>query len=228
VAAVHKSSQPKSGSSAATSASRSFAPDVRAWNDRPAITPAASAPYPAIPAATRRDPTSYVRAFAVELFTRDYRASTRAQLLAWAQYEDAPLHSSDYPEPDWTKVLADSLTDLTWDEATATPVPADGPWLALRSEQARDTVIDVRISLDPHWEQRIANGYQPPDPLATERDVSLTVTRHTTVGGRHTTVGGKRTVTRFAVSLDLQLGTSVRGGGYGVAATNNYVTAEVG
>lgn len=220
-AATQAPVQPKDDASASPSASHSFASDVTRWNARPVITPATSAAYPPIPATARRDATSYARAFATELFTRDYRAATRAQLLAWAQHEDAPLRSRNYPEADWTKVLADSLTDLTWDGAPATPIPADGPWLALRSEQARDTVTDVRVSLDAQWEQRIANGYQPPDPMATERDVSLTVTRHTTVAGR-------RTVTRFAVNLDLQLGTSVRGGGYGVAATNNYVTAKVG
>jgi hypothetical protein len=209
-----------SGTVAATVApSQAPASDVAQWNAMPAIRPATSLAYPAIPAAVRRDATSYARAFATELFTRDYTHATRQQLIAWAQSEDAPLRSPNYPQADWTKVLVDSLTDLTWDDASDTPIPADGPWLASRSEHARDTVSDVRVELDPQWEQQIAAGYQPPDPLATARDVSLTVTRTTRVAGRSVTA-------RFAVSLALQLGTA-RGGGYGVAATNNYVIRQV-
>ena len=214
----------KAGSAATDSPSplpsASLASDAARWDARPAVAPSVSSAFPAVPGSDRRDASSYARAFATGLFTRDYRAATRAQLLAWAQYEDAPLRSPNYPPADWTKVLADSLTDLTWDSAQDTPIPADGPWLALRTEHARDDVSDIRVSLDPVWEQRIASGYQPPDPLATERDVSLTVTRHTDLAGRATT-------TRFAVSIALQLGTATHGGGYGVAATNNYVIEKV-
>ena len=166
----------------------------------------------------RHDPTAYARAFATELFTRDY-GTDRQQLLSWAQYEDAPLQSSNYPRADWSKVLVDSLTDLTWDDAIDTPVPADGLWLALRSERATQTVSDVKVTVDPQWEQRVAAGFQPPDPLATVRDVTLTVTQHTNTPGAAAT-------TRYQVALALQLGTSSHGG-YGVAATNNYVVKKV-
>jgi hypothetical protein len=195
--------------------------DVASWDAIPPVTPAASAPYPAIAAAARRDPDAYARAFATELFTRDYRASTRDQLIGWAQYEDAPLQSPNYPRADWTKVLVNSLTDLTWDTATDTPIPAEGPWLAQRSAQARDAVSDMKVSPNAEWEQQVSNGYQPPDPLATVRDVSLTVTEHAELAGRDT-------VTRFAVRLSLQLGTSYRGDGFGVAATNDYVIRQTG
>jgi hypothetical protein len=200
--------------------SGSPATDVAQWNAMPAVAPVTSSNYPAIPAAGSTNPDSYAKVFATELFTRDYRTATRAQLIAWAQWEDSPLRSPNYPQADWSKVLVDSLTDLTWDDASETPIPADGPWLALRSESARDTVSDVRAELDPQWEQQIAAGYQPPDGLATVRDVSLTVTRHVVVAGRPS-------VSRFAVSLAVQLGTAARGAGYGVAATNNYVARQV-
>jgi hypothetical protein len=130
------------------------------------------------------------------------------------------LQSPRYPKPDWTKVLVDSLTDLTWDQADATPIPAEGPWLALQSESARDAVSNVKVTLDPTWEQRIQAGYQPPDSLATVRDVTLTVTQRSAVSGQTVTAA-------YAVSIDLQLGTSVRGSGYGVAATNNFVSKQV-
>ena len=197
------------------------ADDVASWNAIPPVTPAVSANYPAVAASARRDPDAYARAFATELFTRDYRHSTLAQLIGWVQYEDSPLQSPNYPRADWTKVLVDSLTDLTWDQALETPIPAQGEWLALRSEQAWQTVTDLKVVTDPVWEQQIAGGYQPPDALATVRDVSFTVVQRTTVSG-HVRVA------RFAVSLALQLGTSTHGGGYGTAVTNNYVIKEIG
>ena len=196
------------------------ATDVASWDAIAPVQPAVSAGYPAIQGDATRDPYAYARAFATELFNRDYAASSRADLVAWAQYEDSPLQSPNYPRSDWAKVLVDSLTDPTWDGATDTPVPADGPWLALRAERATDAVSQVHVSPDPVWQQRIANGYQPPDRFATDLDVTLTITRRVTVAGR-------TTATRYAVALALQLGTAANGAGYGVAATNNYVIKEV-
>lgn len=207
-------------SAALTHSSAAYASDAPSWDAMHGVEPATSTAFPAIPAADSNDPTPFATAFVTELFTRDYTTSTRAQLVAWAQYEDSPLQSPRYPKPDWTKVLVDSLTDLTWDQADATPIPADGPWLALQSESARETVSDVKVALDPAWEQRISTGYQPPDPLATERDVTLTVTQQTVIAGRTTT-------SAYAISIDLQLGTSTQGTGYGVAATNNFVIRQV-
>jgi len=195
------------------------ATDVQSWDAIRAVVPATSPSYPPISAAARRDPTAFTRAFASELFTRAY-AIGRQELISWAQYEDAPLRAANYPRADWSKVLVDSLTDLTWDDAVDTPIPAEGPWLARRAEHAVDVVSDVRVTLDQQWERLIANGYRPPDPLATARDVTLTVTRRTKVSGRVTK-------TRFELSLAVQLGTSPRGG-YGVAATDNYVIKEAG
>lgn len=194
------------------------ATDAASWDAIPAISPAISAAYPAIIASDLRDPDAFSRAFVVELFTRNYGTSTRAQLVSWAQYQDAPLQSAQYPKTDWSKVLVNSLTDLTWDAADDTPIPADGPWLALRSERTHQSVSDVKVSLDPKWEQQVADGYQPPDPLATVRDVSLTITQRATAAGPREST--------FSVSLAVQLGSSARGDGYGVAATNNYVIKE--
>ncbi len=193
--------------------------DIASWDALPAVRPAVSADYPPIPRRASSDPAAYVTAFATELFNRDYTRQRRSQLIAWAQSEDAPLRSPNYPTADWSKVLVDSLTDLTWDSAIETPIPADGPWLALQAERGRDVVSGLRISLDPQWEQKAATGYAAPDPLATVRDVSLTVTQTTSVGGHAES-------RRFDVALAVQLGSSP-GGGYGVAATNNYVIKEV-
>jgi hypothetical protein len=194
------------------------ASDVASWDALPAVAPAVSVGYPAIPAAARSDPSAFAAAFAEELFTRNYATTTRAQLLSWAQYESAPLRSPNYPAADWTKVLVDSLTDLKWDSATQTEIPADGPWLALRAERAEDRVSDVRTNVNPTWEQKVAAGYQAADRLMTVIDVSLTVTETVHAGGSTQT-------TRYSLALALQLGTSARGG-YGVAAANNFVMKE--
>jgi hypothetical protein len=194
------------------------ASDVRFWNAVPAVYPATSAAFPAVTGAATRDPSLFARAFATELFNRDY-AIDRGRLLSWAQYEDAPLRAPNYPSTDWTKVLVDSLTDLTWDNALETPIPAEGPWLALRSARTTQSVRDVQVTLDQRWEQAVASGYQPADPLATARDVTLTLIRRSQMSGR-------MVVQRFAVSIALQLGSSPRGG-YGVATTNNYVIKEI-
>ncbi len=81
-------------------------------------------------------PDVFAQAFVTELFTRDYRRSTRAELLSWAQYESAPLIAKQYPKADWSKFLIDALTDLSGENRTDTPIPADGPWLALHTGRA--------------------------------------------------------------------------------------------
>jgi hypothetical protein len=139
--------------------------------------------------------------------------------MEWAQHEDAPLRSPKYPSADWSKVLVDSLVDLSWDRATDTPIPADGPWLVLQSERADQLATNVTPKLDPQWETALAHGYQPNDRLATVRDVTMTVVQTFEVQGQPET-------RRYAVSLALQLGTSPNGG-YGVATTNNYVVKEI-
>jgi len=194
--------------------------DVSYWNDLPVVRPAVSPAYPAIASRAASDPTTYARAFVTELLTQDYARSSRSQLVAWAQWEDSPLRSPSYPQQDWSKALVDSLTDLSWDSATATPVPAQGQWLGLSAERGSQSVSDVRVSLDPIWERYIDAGNQPPDPLATARDVTATVTLRTTVARRVTT-------STYSVGLVVQLGSSPRHGGYAMAITNDYVIKKV-
>lgn len=208
---------PQPGTSSSASSPVPTASDVGEWNGIAPVKPATSSDYPPVSDRDRRDPSIYARAFAVELFTRDYRTN-RADLLSWAQYEDSPLRSPNYPRADWSKVLVNSLTDLSWDKAADTPVPAEGPWLALGAQGAHQAVAQVSVTPDQRWEDAVAGGFQPSDPLATVRDVSMHVVRR---------ASNSSEVMSFAVSLALQLGSSPRGG-YGVAATNDYVVREVG
>lgn len=193
-----------------------YASDVADWNAKPAIAPAASTVYPAVPPTRRSDPAAYASAFATEMFTRSYATSSRDQLLAWVQYENAPLRSARYPEADWTKVLVDSLTDPSWDEATDTAIPSEAVWQALANQHTEAQVSAVAARVDPQWEQKVTGGYDPTDHLMTVWDVTFRLTQRGDARSRHS----------YDVSLALQLGTSPRGL-YGVAATNNYVIREV-
>lgn len=195
--------------------------DVASWDAIPPVAPATSPAYPAVPAAQRTQADAYVTAWITELFTRDYHAATRAQLLAWAQYESAPPSSTQYPKADMAKVLVDSLTDPTWDDAPQTPVPAAGQWLSLGAQQTTSTIADVRSQIDPDWQTQLAGGYQPPDPLSTVRDVSATVTLRTVVAGRPVT-------STSSIAIKVFLGSSTRDGGYAVLATGSYTVASTG
>jgi hypothetical protein len=192
------------------------ASNIASWD---AIAPVVASPspeYPAIADSDAADPTAYARAFAAELFTRDYSNSTRAQLIAWAQNEDSPLRAAGYPKADWTKVLVFSLTDISWEDAADTPIPSEGAWLGLQAQHVQQVASGITVSTDPTWEQLTAGGYVPPDPMAVERDVSLVLTVHCVLAGVQTT-------SRLSVSLKLQLGSSPTRPGYAVAASNGYL-----
>ena len=113
------------------------------------------------------------RAFASELFTRDYRTD-RAQLIAWAQFEDAPLRSANYPAGLVKGAGRFAHRPHLGQRHRHRRYPPPGPGSRCEAEHATDAVSNVRVSLDQQWEQQIVSGYKPPDPLATVRDVSLT------------------------------------------------------
>jgi hypothetical protein len=189
---------------------------VASWDAIPPVVGSPSPEYPAIAGSDAADATAYAGAFAAELFTRDYSRSTRAQLLAWAQNEDSPLRAIGYPKADWTKMMLDSLTDITWEDAADTPIPSPGAWLAFQAQQVQQVASAITVTSDPTWEQLIAGGYVPPDPIAVERDVSLVLTVHRMVAGLPTT-------SHLSISLKLQLGSSPRRPGYAIAASNGYL-----
>ncbi|MDP9092403.1 MAG: hypothetical protein M3N95_05520 [Actinomycetota bacterium] len=194
--------------------------NVASWDAVPPVAASSSPEYPAIAGSDATDATAYAKAFATELFTRDYSRSTRAQLIAWAQYEDSPLRATQYPRSDWTKVLVDSLTDPAWEDAADTPIPSAGAWLAFHAQRVQEVLGAIAVSRDPTWERLIAGGYAPPDPLAVERDVSIVLVVHRVLAGRLST-------SRLSVSVKLQLGSSPRRPGYAIAAANDFlVNAE--
>jgi hypothetical protein len=181
--------------------------------------PATSAAYPPVPAAADADPNEYAKAWATEALSRDYATSTRAELLAWAQSQDALDVVGGLTRAEASKELMVSMTVAAASGGTATLVPSELAWERLAAEGARTIVSDVQVSAYPPWEQAIAAGFQASDPLMTMRQVSATVTQSATVDGHV-----QRTVE--SIAFDLALGSAVHHGGYGAMAVD-YVTAVV-
>lgn len=157
--------------------------DRAAWSAAPAVTPSASTAYPAIPDVDRTQPDVFAAAFARELLTRDYRHTTRDQLLAWAQASSAPLTIVQVPmtPADRATTLVTSLVTPGWDAGeSGTPVGTVGAWLAAHARQARTTVSGVRAQAVP--------DFPPPKTTFTQvtfdRLVTATVTLHTMVSGK--------------------------------------------
>jgi hypothetical protein len=190
--------------------------DHTPWNAAPTVAPAASGAYPPIPAEKRSQPDLFVQAFGTELLTRDYRHSTRAQLLAWAQGESAPLTIQQVPlsDSDRSKALIVSLTDPAWDNTPTSVVAPQGQWLSLRAQQGYTTVSGVKVEPVP--------DFPPADTTFTEptldRLYTATLALHTTVSGKPVT---SRTSIAFEVVITDHLGT------FGASETQHYVSKDL-
>lgn len=179
--------------------------------------PAVSAAYPPLPAAADADPDAYAKAWATEAMTQDYSTSTRDELLSWVQSQDALDVVGGLTRLQAAKELVVSVTVASASGGTATLVPTQATWDLLATERGRTVASDVQVSAYPAWEQAIAAGFQPSDPLMTMRQVTATVTQTATVDGRV-----QRTIE--SVAFDLALGSAVEHPGYGAMAVD-YVTA---
>lgn len=157
--------------------------DRSAWAAVPSVTAAeASTAYPPISDADRTQPEVFAAAFACGLLTRDYRTSSRDELLAWAQSASAPLTIVQVPlsPADRASTLLVSLVTAGWDAGeVGTPAGSPADWLALRARQAYTTVADVRVGVVP--------DFPPPETTFTlptfDRLVTATVTLHALVSG---------------------------------------------
>jgi len=181
------------------------------------VKPAVCAHYPAIPAGATSQPLLFAKAFTRELFSVDYRATARAELLQWAQYESAPYRENGVPVEVGAKMLLVALTDPAGDDVSVPPILPEGPWLSLSAQAGRASVTKVTASEDPDWQAKIAAGYEPTDPRATWVDISALVTLHTKVSGRAVT-------SVSSVSMTVMLGTSPRGDGYGATGALYYTS----
>jgi len=171
-----------------------------------------SSVYPAVPAAAREDPSSYASSFTAELLDRNYRDQSRAELLGWAQGEEAPNTLPGVPASVANKALCASLADPGIPGGNGTsPVASLDVWAANAKSGTIERVTDLLVAVDPSWTEVIAKGWEPRDPLMTMMDVTGTLIVRTGV-----------TTTRHAVSMVLALGSCHRAPGLGAMAVQDW------
>jgi hypothetical protein len=165
-----------------TAVERSVNQDLAANSNRAAISilerttfprPATSSPFLAIDAVDSTSASLYAVAFTQELLDLNFSNSTWNQLLAWANYNNAPYSLTGLPASLSTKVLCTSLT------TGALPVPSATEWNALATTRSNWRVSGLVVSVNPTWTQALSAGWEPVDPLMVIYDVSgaLTISR---------------------------------------------------
>ena len=175
--------------------------------------PATSAAYPSIPLADRSDPTAYAIAFATELLDTNYAVQTRAELLAWAEHEEAPNTLPGVPASVGGKALVLSLADPGLPGGTPSPTPSASQWATDAEAGVTQSVDNVEAEVDPDWAQVIAEGWQPRDARMTIETVTGTVTV--------TTNGQAATPESFSLTLTLGTAAHVHAG-YGAVAAGDW------
>jgi hypothetical protein len=171
-----------------------------------------SAAYPAVPAAARQSPTVYASSFAAELLNRNYRRQSRAELLTWAQAEEALNLLPGVPSSIANKTLYASLADPGIAGATgASPVPSPAAWAAAARTGTTQRVTDLLVAVDPSWAEIIDRGWEPRDPLMTIMDVTGVLI-----------VSTGKTTARRPVSMVLALGSCDRAPGLGAMAVQDW------
>jgi hypothetical protein len=168
--------------------------------------PATSAPFHVIDPVDSQSASLYAVAFTQELLDIHFGSSSRRQLLAWANYNNAQYSLNDLPGSLATKVLDLSLTTVP------SPVPNRTQWSALASSRTSWRLSGLVISVNPTWTQALSAGWVPVDPLMVIYDVSgsLTISRP-----------GHATVVE-SIGFGLTLGGASLHPGYGAVALNDW------
>jgi hypothetical protein len=145
-------------------------------------------------------------AFTQELLDIHFATSTRSQLLAWADYNNAPFSLGDVPESLATRVLSLSLT------TGPSPVPPATKWTQLATSRTSWSVSGLVVSVSPTWTQALSAGWQPRDPLMGIYDVS---------GNLSVAAPGHAAVVT-SISFALTLGGASLHPGYGTVALDDW------
>jgi hypothetical protein len=132
--------------------------------------PATSAPFRGVDAADSASASLYATAFTQELLDVDFATSSRQQLLAWANDNNAPFSFGDLPSALSTRVLCVSLT------TGPSPVPSATEWNVLAASRTSWSVSGLVVSVNPTWTQALSAGWEPVDPLMEIDDVSGSLT----------------------------------------------------
>lgn len=138
--------------------------------------PAVSTAYPPIPVVDRSDPAAFAVAFASELLDTNYATQSRAELLAWAELEEAPNTLPGVPGSVAGKALVLSLADPGLPGGTPSPTPSAAQWASDGQRDEVQSVNGLQAEVDPDWTQIISEGWQPRDPRMTIEVVTGTVT----------------------------------------------------
>jgi hypothetical protein len=168
--------------------------------------PATSAPFPAIVAADTSSASLYAMAFTQELLDIHFATSSRSQLLAWADYNNAPYSLGVVPESLGSRVLVTSLT------TGPSPVPSVTKWTEFAQSRTSWTVSGLVVSVNPTWTQALSAGWEPRDPLMGIYDVS---------GVLSVTSPGHVAVVK-SISFALTLGGASLHPGYGAVALDGW------
>jgi len=184
-----------------------------AKNSRPGLAQLATASFPspatsatlrAINSPNAESSTLYAMAFTQGLLDIDFARSTRDDLLAWANYNNAPNTLTGLPASLSSKALCLSLTN------DPSPVPTATAWDRLARARTTWRASGLVVSVNPTWTGAMNSGWTSIDPLMVIYDVSglLTVT----------TPGQPPVVESIAFALTLG-GASLHPG-YGAVALN--------
>ncbi len=170
------------------------------------VAPATSARFPSVDAANSSSASLFAMAFTQELLDIDFGSATRNQLLAWAQFNDAPYSLGAVRASLGARVLVSSLT------TGSSPVPSTVEWSRLARSRVTWRVSGLVVSVNPTWTQALSAGWVPTDPLMGIYDVSglLTVTSP-----------GHSVVTKSVV-FALTLGGALLHPGYGAVALDDW------
>ena len=172
--------------------------------------PALSAPFPAIDSADVPSPSLFAVAFTQELLDIDFAASTRKQLLAWANDNDAPYSLGSVPASLASRVLVVSLTESS--SPGHAPIASATMWSTFAASRISWSVSGLVVSVNPTWTQALSAGWEPVDPLMGIYDVSGVLTISTP---------GHDAVVK-SVFFALTLGGALLHPGYGVVALDDW------
>jgi hypothetical protein len=168
--------------------------------------PAITAAFPAVDAADSSSASLYALAFTQELLDIHFATSTREQLLAWADYNNATFSLGDLAKSLATRVLCTSLT------MGPSPVPSAVKWTQLAKSRVIWNVSGLVVSVNPTWTQALSAGWEPVDPLMGIYDVS----------GNLTVASPGHLPVVQSISFALTLGGASLHPGYGAVALDDW------
>ena len=100
--------------------------------------------------------------FASELLDTNYATQSRAELLAWAELEEAPNTLPGVPGSVAGKALVLSLADPGLPGGTPSPTPSAAQWASDGQRDEVQSVNGLQAEVDPDWTQIDLRGLAAP------------------------------------------------------------------